>query len=199
MIRTDSVSDNLRPRPAPAADAPSPSPVKNGRTVLPIHATATITGKPATQEEADERAAHKAVRRVVEYHRSRTVQETLQFQTTRGPTRFQGARETDGDHASHISLAPGEVDDLLARVTCKVASIGITPKKTEPYLKAKRILPQAQQAVRDHPNSPDKIKRLLMSFLSPHKRKSVKAGTHLDLDANATIGNPKEANGFDCL
>lgn len=167
------------------------------RTILPLHKTPSLLVNKSGAFDSDTSAA-KTAERIATFCVDRVVQAVLGCQQTRGKTVLQGAQAPSGYQAAHASLQPTLEDDFTTQVIDKILINGVTPTKTEPWLRSRLGLSSAEiQDLHKNHSDPGHVLGVFFKNLSVTAQRSTISGTYYEKRRNATYSNPTESNQLD--
>src|SRR3990172_3722685 len=174
----------------------------SSRKILPIEETPSIVVDASLGREINIEATRiKTSEKLITFFTDNILQADLECQTTRGKTDLQGSQAPRGFQAAHYSLDPNLLDDSLDRIEERVISVGVTPKKSAPFLRARlRDFNTPEKKLLDSQHT-DKtfVHTFIRERILSREAASAIAGTHYEKRRNATFENPDESNQFDCL
>lgn len=181
--------------------ARSPATYKQGRTILPLTDSPSLTVEDQSLRTIDpEKSAIKSYLRVQNYWIDSVIEKVVNTQFSRGKTHLQGSQAPQGWQAAHFSLAPHTVDDLTKNVIESVVDKGLTPNRSKPFLRARIELtsPDGKVLQANHRDA-NFVRDFILSKLPSGAEDSSLYGTRFSLFRNATFENPDESNQFDSL
>lgn len=170
-------------------------PVNNGRKLLPKNATPSLIN---TGKFDPEISRVKADLRIQTYFIKAHLEIEHQTALNRGKTNQQGTRAPKGFQAAHCCLSPRTTDARTQEVVQRIVEVGVTPKKTLPFLK-QRIYLADEEAMELEKNHTDErfVKEFITKRLPKDGIHSIISDTRFSWNCNATFENPDESNEFD--
>jgi hypothetical protein len=217
---TGGISTKSYPPRAFKAEGPRNRPGRlQGRKILPPNATPSITcantdrvvhGELGKNKAEKKKTKIKVTRQPVVNTETTKIKVSNQLLTQyaltkaetilgtpfeRGKTALQGAQEQGDNAAAHGCYIPEPIDKFAETLPGHIVNNGVTPSKTEPYLKNRGGFssPMVKQLHERHQDE---------AFVRKTLKDELPAGssltnTRFHWNCNATFGNPKESNQYD--
>ncbi len=173
---------------------PSPS----SRKILPRNATPSIAAQDLSADAFNpESCRTKVDLRIQTFFINRTISQFIGY-LSRGQTRLQGLKSTEGFAAAHASLEPATTDTFTQQIFERIVTTSLSPTKTIPFLQTRCNLtqPQIEELKENHSNK-HYVFQFLSSHLPPGGFSSSIAGSRYEWNCNATFDNPLESNQYD--
>ncbi len=173
--------------------------VPDWRKILPENSTATIKATTDIHTMDLTISKIKAVYRLKTFVVHSLLEILHKSPLNRGKTHFQGSRAVQGHQAAHACLYPSIKDNILPQMIQKVVQNGLTPTKTEPFLKNRLGLtsPEVKILQENHNNLEFVTQFILERLPHPNAMHSILAGTRYEMYCNTTFENPDACNQFD--
>ncbi len=171
---------------------------KQTRTILKPGTTPSVVVTNKNRELDPNISKIKAELRIHFYFINAIIEAIHNIPLNRTKTALQGTSAPKGCQAAHASLAPNTKDSHTTNIIQRVIEVGVTPTKTEPFLRQRINLstPEKQTLNANHKDE-NFVSQFITKRLPKDGFHSILTGTQYHWNCNATFENPDESNQYD--